>query len=396
MRPIKAEYQFYPIPTKKGATTFILECNGSSFSVSEATKILIEAISSSSNPKSILSKVNKTASLSLTEEELSLAIEKLPLALFSEFQAEKYSGLILFKFPILTEKWVRGLSKPLSILFHKHALITVFFLLTMVGIAFLSIGFPAVDYNPLTTNESLLIFLSLFVSVLFHELGHSSACMRYGIPPGYIGFGFYIIFPVFFAEVTKAWRLPPLKRVMIDIGGMYFQIILILFASILILMNFQVKYTSLFIVYNLAIVFHNLNPFFKLDGYWILSDLTNTPNLHKKTLQTIFTWKQAGKSRLNKFIILIYSVFFVIYLLYIATSLPFWYSHYIIPSWVESTRQFSEFHTLMLSGKGLQSLELLFKASLRILAVGLPFVVLIVWLKKITLTVISCLKKTGI
>jgi putative peptide zinc metalloprotease protein len=43
---------------------------------------------------------------------------------------------------------------------------------------------------------------------------------------GSIGFGFYLLIPVFYADVSNAWSLSPGKRIIINIAGMYFQLLL--------------------------------------------------------------------------------------------------------------------------------------------------------------------------
>ena len=75
----------------------------------------------------------------------------------------------------------------------------------------------------------LYILVSLFV-LLVHELGHASAAHRYKVCPKSIGFGWYIFFPVLYTDVTSAWLANRTQRVIIDIGGFYFQTILMLIA----------------------------------------------------------------------------------------------------------------------------------------------------------------------
>ena len=53
--------------------------------------------------------------------------------------------------------------------------------------------------------------------------GHASASARYGVPARDIGFGLYLIYPVFYNDVTSAWRLPRRQRVVIDLAGTFFQ-----------------------------------------------------------------------------------------------------------------------------------------------------------------------------
>jgi len=112
-------------------------------------------------------------------------------------------------------------------------------------------------------------------------MGHASATRRYGARPAEIGFGLYLIFPVFYCNVTEAWRLPRLQRIVISAGGSYFQ--LLATAS---LVPFQLGSGSdvltLVIAANLVSVLVNVNPFFKFDGYWMYSDFFAIPNLRER------------------------------------------------------------------------------------------------------------------
>lgn len=128
----------------------------------------------------------------------------------------------------------------------------------------------------------MYILVSLFV-LLVHELGHASAAHRYKVCPKSIGFGWYIFFPVLYTDVTSAWLANRTQRVIIDIGGFYFQTILMLIAiPIAIALSLPNVFIAIFVWDNLFIILYNLNPLFRFDGYWILSDLCGITNLRAK------------------------------------------------------------------------------------------------------------------
>lgn len=143
---------------------------------------------------------------------------------------------------------------------------------------FASIGLSQVDY--------LLIYCLLFVSFLLHEIGHAAASQHCGAKPAEIGFGMYLIFPVFYCNVTEIWRLPPRQRIVVSIGGSYFQLLVSA-----ILVPFQLatdsQMLSVVIAANLFAVFMTLNPFLKFDGYWMYSDFFSIPNLRQRSQATI-------------------------------------------------------------------------------------------------------------
>lgn len=139
------------------------------------------------------------------------------------------------------------------------------------------------------SSDSIIIiiinYLFLASVSLFHEIGHAAAASRYGINSKEIGFGFYLIFPVLYTDISKIWLLNRYKRLVVNIGGIYFQAILnLLIIGILKLLHIKGIYTydaimqSLFVT-NSFLALYSLNPFLRNDGYWMYSDLFDIANL---------------------------------------------------------------------------------------------------------------------
>lgn len=124
-------------------------------------------------------------------------------------------------------------------------------------------------------------YFFFFISLLFHELGHASACVYYGAEPSNIGLTIYFIFPAFYSDVTDAWRLKRWQRVIIDFGGVFFQLIV---GAIYIIFYKFTEWAALKIailaIASSCILY--LNPVFKFDGYWALSDALGVTNLSRE------------------------------------------------------------------------------------------------------------------
>ncbi len=134
--------------------------------------------------------------------------------------------------------------------------------------------------------EYLLIYFLIIFIFIFHEIGHASAALHFGIRTPRIGYGFYLVYPVFFTQISEAWKLQPKKRMVINLGGIYFQWIA---GSIFILLDyFNVVSTHLWsgiVVINFVRLLYSFVPFMKADGYWIFSDGFGLTNLRKKSNQ---------------------------------------------------------------------------------------------------------------
>jgi putative peptide zinc metalloprotease protein len=134
----------------------------------------------------------------------------------------------------------------------------------------------------------------LIGSVAFHELGHASACRYGGGTPGRIGMGVYLAWPVLFADVTDSYRLGRWARVRTDLGGLYFNTILLaLFGAIYGVTHHPVAGVGL-LAQNL-IILEQLLPVIRLDGYWCISDLAGVPDLYRYVvplLGSLLPWRR--------------------------------------------------------------------------------------------------------
>jgi putative peptide zinc metalloprotease protein len=128
-----------------------------------------------------------------------------------------------------------------------------------------------------TPGFLLIAFGLVLVGAGVHELGHASALRYGGGRPRAIGAGFYLVFPVFYTDVTDSYRLGRWGRVRTGLGGVYFHLIFIL-ALVGAALAFDQSFLLVAVVLvNLEIV-RQFIPFVRLDGYWVLTDLTGIPD----------------------------------------------------------------------------------------------------------------------
>ncbi|MEL7006639.1 MAG: hypothetical protein AAFN93_28525, partial [Bacteroidota bacterium] len=100
-----------------------------------------------------------------------------------------------------------------------------------------------------------------------------------------ICFGFYLVFPMLNTDVTETWKLNKRQRLMVNLGGIYFQSLmnLVLIAAFLLVPDVSAKKMLLDIILaSVLIIIINLIPFVKFDGYWIYSDFFGIVNLQQQ------------------------------------------------------------------------------------------------------------------
>lgn len=206
------------------------------------------------------------------------------------FQVEKRkkASYLRLSFIFLPSNWVKKITPYLSFLFYKP----LFYCLLVTMTAFIA-TMISLNYTIITNNSSNLLSLNLILYIIafhfgsiFHELGHATACSKFGARHGGIGFGFYIFFPVLFADVSDAWRLTEKERIIVNLGGLYFEMIIASILLIIYLINGALPYLVIPCVLMLHTIY-NLNPLIKYDGYWVLSDATKTPNLHQTAFERL-------------------------------------------------------------------------------------------------------------
>jgi putative peptide zinc metalloprotease protein len=149
-------------------------------------------------------------------------------------------------------------------------------------------------YNPIL----LLMVLGLVVvATALHEIGHASAARYGGAKPGVMGAGIYIVWPAFYTDVTDAYRLDRKGRLRTDLGGVYFNALFVLvIAGAYFVTRFE-PLLVLIIVQHMQILQQFL-PFLRLDGYYVLSDLTGVPDLFtriKPTLKSMLPGQEEDK-----------------------------------------------------------------------------------------------------
>jgi putative peptide zinc metalloprotease protein len=124
----------------------------------------------------------------------------------------------------------------------------------------------------------LLLLGMVVLSAGFHEFGHAAACTYGGARPGKIGGGLYLVWPAFYTDVTDAYRLDRRGRLRTDLGGIYFNLIFSLATLGLFAATGYEPLLVLIPIQHLEIL-HQLLPFLRMDGYYILADLTGVPDL---------------------------------------------------------------------------------------------------------------------
>jgi len=211
---------------------------------------------------------------------------------------EKPSYLKL-SFTLLKKEWVTHIIPAFSFLFNKSVFYTLFTLsfLFMIYMVISNHQTMVSGLKDITVLNGSLYLLFFGLVTLFHEFGHAAACRKFGAKHGDIGFGFYLLSSVMYADVSDVWKLKKSERIIVNLGGIYLQLLIATCISIYYLFtNNNHLIIPAYVIGGLSVVY-NLNPFFRTDGYWILSDILGIANLRSNSNRTMrqFVKKIIGK-----------------------------------------------------------------------------------------------------
>jgi CRP-like cAMP-binding protein/Zn-dependent protease len=138
--------------------------------------------------------------------------------------------------------------------------------------------------------EFLILFTLDYVLTFLHELGHALVIVHYGRRVKSAGFMIYFGSPAFYVEASDALMLDRGQRIVQAAAGPLAELMAAGVASFAVLLFPEAAMSPVlykFAVLNYFVLFMNLVPLLELDGYWILSDAIQVPDLRPRSLAFI-------------------------------------------------------------------------------------------------------------
>ncbi len=189
------------------------------------------------------------------------------------------------------DRFLTALAPRLSFVYTRA------FAFLSVAIILLAAGVTIVNWEEL--HQSLarlyrvetipLVWITLLAIVVGHELSHGLTCKRFGGKVHEIGLLLIYLQPAMYCNVSDAWMFPEKsKRLLVTLAGAWFEIGVWALATLFWRVTEPgsvLNYLALVVATTLGIKsLFNLNPLIKLDGYYLLSDFVEIPNLRRNAM----------------------------------------------------------------------------------------------------------------
>lgn len=163
--------------------------------------------------------------------------------------------------------------------------------------------FYANRVNSFGAMDIVWMALTWVILKFIHEIAHSVVCKKYGGRVHNCGFLLLLMIPMPYVDVTSSWRFDnKWKRILTSAAGMLAEVFIAAIACCIWSWNspgpLQYHAGNVIITATLHTLLFNINPLMRFDGYYMLADWLEIPNLatHGRAwLKSKFSWMYFGR-----------------------------------------------------------------------------------------------------
>lgn len=198
---------------------------------------------------------------------------------------------LFIRVPLIKPERFLKKTVPFAELFYSP----IFFIMTVISalLAFYLLSHQwDVFLHAFTSYRSLegilIVGCAISMAKIIHEFGHAYTAHRYGCRIPSMGFALVVMTPMLYTDTNEAWKLTSrYQRLAIGVAGMVAELLLALAAlwTWLLVPDGPLRGAAFLLATTTWIMTIALNasPFMRFDGYFILSDYLQLPNLHQRS-----------------------------------------------------------------------------------------------------------------
>ncbi len=212
------------------------------------------------------------------------------LAAASNILAIRFKGVDPNRFFDKLLPWVRWCFHPVTLV---CCLLLMLSALLLVGIEFDHFRAKLPEFQQFFGPGNLLLLsVTLFFTKVLHEFGHGLSCKVLGGECHELGVMILVLTPCLYCNVSDSWMLPSKwKRAGIGVAGVFVECTLAAICTWIWWFTNEnlLHYLCLNIMFlsSVSTIVFNINPLLRYDGYYILSDILEIPNLRQKATKVM-------------------------------------------------------------------------------------------------------------
>ena len=204
------------------------------------------------------------------------------------------TNILYIKIPIIDpdrilKRMTRWLGWIFSAWFFLCSIGLMLSAVVLVGVNFNKFLDKLPDYHEFFTFKTVVnLWAALAVVKVIHEFGHGLSCKKFGGEVHEMGALFLCLSPALYCNVSDAWTLPnKWHRIIISSAGIYVELVIASIATWVWWYTptqpyFNNMALALMVVCSVSTVVFNANPLMRYDGYYVLADWLEIPNLRER------------------------------------------------------------------------------------------------------------------
>ncbi|HVS39603.1 MAG TPA: site-2 protease family protein, partial [Gemmataceae bacterium] len=208
---------------------------------------------------------------------------------------QTFTNILYIKIPIIDPDRILGRMIP-----WLGWIFTPMFLIASIALMLSAVGLVAVNFNKFLDklpdyheffSFQTIVYLwgALAVVKVIHEFGHGLSCKKFGGEVHEMGFLLLCLSPALYCNVSDAWTLPnKWHRIIISAAGIYVELVIAAIATWVwwytptqpFIHNLAL---AMMVVCSVSTVVFNANPLMRYDGYYVMADWLEIPNLRERS-----------------------------------------------------------------------------------------------------------------
>lgn len=200
--------------------------------------------------------------------------------------------LIFLKLPLIDPSpWLGKITSKIPFFWSRWFVggCLAFFAWTIFWLIVNREAFAHNDISFLSPANLFLLWLSIIITKTFHEFGHATTCRHFGGEVHEIGVCLICFTPCGYVDASDAYMMKHKRhKIYTTLAGVFTEFIIAslsvyawLYLSPGLLKN--IAFNIMFVA-SINTIFFNMNPLMKFDGYYVISDLLEIPNLRTKSI----------------------------------------------------------------------------------------------------------------